>query len=137
VEHGARAALVVAAIMLAACSRTTSGPSPTPTGPAGTGTSGASPTATPAPQAATQEKDYRGVDPDTRAGLDILQRAWEKGHEPWRASAPDVARAHLQSLGYADPNVRPNPSDSPLWHAEDDFGLTEIAELLKSYGATK
>jgi ankyrin repeat protein len=40
----------------------------------------------------------------------------------------------------ADPNLRPIPSDpshSPLWHAEDDFGLTAIAELLKSYGATK
>jgi ankyrin repeat protein len=40
----------------------------------------------------------------------------------------------------ADPNLRPTPSDpahSPLWHAEDDFGLTAIAELLKSHGATK
>lgn len=37
----------------------------------------------------------------------------------------------------ANPNLRPNPTDSPLWHAEDDFGLVEIAELLKSYGATK
>lgn len=47
----------------------------------------------------------------------------------------DVVRLLLESG--ADPNVRPNPSDSPLWHAEDDFGLTEIAGLLKSYGATK
>jgi ankyrin repeat protein len=40
----------------------------------------------------------------------------------------------------ANPNLRPTPSDpshSPSWHAEDDFGLTAIAQLLKSYGATK
>ena len=115
--------------MLAACSRTTSGLSHTPTGPAGTGTSGASPTAAPATQAATQEKDYRGIDPDTRASLDDLQRAWEKGHEPWRASAPDVARAHLLSLGYADPNVR---ADLVNAHREDG---TAVAEVVYSVGA--
>ena len=37
----------------------------------------------------------------------------------------------------ADPNVRPNPSDPPLWSAEDDFGMAAIADLLKAYGATK
>jgi ankyrin repeat protein len=37
----------------------------------------------------------------------------------------------------ADPN-RPNQrGDTPLWHAEDDFGLTEIAALLRQYGATR
>ncbi len=37
----------------------------------------------------------------------------------------------------ADPNVRPNPTDSPLWSAQDDFGMVVIADLLKAYGATK
>lgn len=37
----------------------------------------------------------------------------------------------------ADPNVMPNPSDSPLWHAEDDFGMEEIDALLKTYGARR
>ena len=40
----------------------------------------------------------------------------------------------------ADPNLRPDPSDTShtaLWHAEDDFGLTAVAELLKAYGAKK
>ena len=46
----------------------------------------------------------------------------------------DAVRLVLQSG--ADPNIRPNPSDSPLWSAED-FGLIEIANLLKSYGAKK
>jgi hypothetical protein len=40
----------------------------------------------------------------------------------------------------ADPNFNPTPRDpshTPLWHAEDDFGLTEIAQTLKSFGAKK
>jgi hypothetical protein len=49
--------------------------------------------------------DYRGIDPDTPAALNELQTAWEHGHQPWRASAPDVAKAHLLSLGYTDPTV--------------------------------
>ena len=50
----------------------------------------------------------------------------------------DVVRLLLRNG--ADPNLRPDPNDSshtPLWHAEDDFGLTAVAELLKAYGATK
>jgi hypothetical protein len=43
-----------------------------------------------------------------------------------------VAAREWRRPGYA-----PNPSDSALGHAEDDFGLTEIAELWKAYGATK
>ena len=55
----------------------------------------------------------------------------------WAIFRGDVDAVRLLLESGADPNVRPNPSDSPLWHAEDDFGLTEIAELLKPYGATK
>jgi ankyrin repeat protein len=49
----------------------------------------------------------------------------------------DITAVKMLLESGADPNVRPNPSDSPLWSAEDDFGLTEIAALLRSYGATK
>ena len=38
----------------------------------------------------------------------------------------------------ADPNFNPTPSDpshTPLWHAEHDFGLCEIASLLRGHGA--
>jgi uncharacterized protein len=55
----------------------------------------------------------------------------------WAIFRGDTEAVRLLLESGADPNVRPNPSDSPLWHAEDDFGLTEIAELLKSYGASK
>lgn len=47
----------------------------------------------------------------------------------------DAVRILLESG--ADPNLRPNATDSPLWSAEDDFGMAEIAKLLKSYGARK
>jgi ankyrin repeat protein len=36
----------------------------------------------------------------------------------------------------ADPNRPSNTGGTPLWHAEDDFGLIEIAQLLRQYGAT-
>ncbi|HEY6846241.1 MAG TPA: ankyrin repeat domain-containing protein [Terracidiphilus sp.] len=55
----------------------------------------------------------------------------------WAVFRGDVDAVRLLLESGSDPNVRPNPGDSPLWHAEDDFGLTEITELLKSYGATK
>jgi hypothetical protein len=55
----------------------------------------------------------------------------------WAAMRGDIAAVKILLESGADPNVRPNPSDSPLWSAEDDFGLTEIAALLRSYGATK
>ena len=50
----------------------------------------------------------------------------------WAVFRGDVDAVRMLLESGADPNVRPNPSDSPLWHAEDDFGLTEIAKLLKS-----
>lgn len=55
----------------------------------------------------------------------------------WAIFRGDIDAVRLLLKSGADPNVRPNPSDSPLWHAEDDFGLTAIADLLKSYGARK
>ena len=41
----------------------------------------------------------------------------------------------LLELG-ADPDRPSDLGGTPLWHAEDDFGLTEIAALLRQYGAT-
>jgi ankyrin repeat protein len=55
----------------------------------------------------------------------------------WAIMRGDSEAVRLLLESGADPNVRPSPSDSALWSAEDDFGLLEIAELLKSYGATK
>jgi ankyrin repeat protein len=36
----------------------------------------------------------------------------------------------------ADPNRRSSTGETPLWHAEEDFGLAEIARLLRQHGAT-
>jgi ankyrin repeat protein len=55
----------------------------------------------------------------------------------WAIMRGDITAVRALLESGADPNVRPNPSDSALWSAEDDFGLTEIAALLRSYGATK
>jgi ankyrin repeat protein len=49
----------------------------------------------------------------------------------------DIEACRLLLESGADPNLSRNRCDSPLWHAEDDFGFPEIAELLKAYGAIK
>jgi ankyrin repeat protein len=55
----------------------------------------------------------------------------------WAVLGGDIEAVRLLLESGADPNARPNPEDSPLWSAEDDFGFTEIAKLLRSFGATK
>jgi ankyrin repeat protein len=55
----------------------------------------------------------------------------------WAITRGDIAAVRALLESGADPNIGPNLSDSPLRSAEDDFGLTEIAALLRSYGATK
>jgi len=55
----------------------------------------------------------------------------------WAIMRGDIDAVRLLLESGADANVRPNPSDLPLWSAEDNFGMMEIAALLRSYGATK
>jgi ankyrin repeat protein len=55
----------------------------------------------------------------------------------WAIMRGDIVGVKMLLESGADPNIRLNPSDSPLWRAEDDFGMAEIAALLRSYGATK
>lgn len=52
----------------------------------------------------------------------------------------NIEAARLLLEAGADPNFNPSPSDpthTPLWHAENDFGLSEIAALLRSHRAEK
>ena len=52
----------------------------------------------------------------------------------------DIESAKILLEAGANPNFNPSPTDpthTPLWHAEHDFGLKEIAELLRLYGAEK
>ena len=37
----------------------------------------------------------------------------------------------------ANVNARTSEGTTSLWHAEDDFGLIEIADILRMYGAEK
>jgi len=55
----------------------------------------------------------------------------------WAIMRGDIDAVRLLLDAGADPNVRANADDSPLWSAEDDWGFLEIAALLRSYGATK
>jgi ankyrin repeat protein len=55
----------------------------------------------------------------------------------WAIMRGDIDAVRILLESGADPNAKPYPDDSPLWSAEDDFGLLDIAALLRSYGATK
>jgi ankyrin repeat protein len=87
---------------------------------------------------AVLRSDYDAMRQSIAAGADLNEF---DGHSMtpllWAIMRGDVPAVTMLLESGADPNVRPNPSDSPLWSAEDDFGLTEIAALLRSYGATK
>lgn len=51
----------------------------------------------------------------------------------------DIEAVRLMLQAGADSN-RPQGSDptaTPLWHARDDFGLREIAEVLVQFGAVR
>jgi len=86
---------------------------------------------------ATLRSDYAAMKLAIASGDDLSELVG--GMTPLLSAVfrADIDAVRLLLESGADPNVRPNPSDSPLWHAEDDFGLLEIAELLKSYGAAK
>ncbi|HWX92247.1 MAG TPA: ankyrin repeat domain-containing protein [Terriglobales bacterium] len=54
----------------------------------------------------------------------------------WAVYGGYLEAAELLLKAGADPNIRCSGT-TPLWHAEDDFGLTEMASLLRAYGAEK
>jgi ankyrin repeat protein len=54
----------------------------------------------------------------------------------WAMYGGYTEAAELLLKAGADPNSRCGGA-TPLWHAEDDFGLTEMACLLRAYGAEK
>jgi len=86
---------------------------------------------------ATLRSDYAGMKKAIASGdnLNELIGGMPPLHRALFRGDVDAVRLLLESG--ADPNLRPNPTDSPLWHAEDDFGLFEIAKLLKAHGAVK
>ena len=71
----------------------------------------------------------KGADVNTydRIGLTPLLVAIYRG---------DIKAVELLLAAGADPNrpARGDPSATPLWHAAEDFGLVEIADLLRRAG---
>lgn len=96
--------------------------------------------------------------PDKTLALAVLKSDWEgmkvaisvgeslnQNHNGMTPLLSAVYRGDIEAVRIllsagADPSFNPTPRDrsnTPLWHAEDDFGLMEIAKLLRSYGAQK
>jgi ankyrin repeat protein len=82
---------------------------------------------------------YDGIQLAVRAGANFDQ--WDaNGMTPllYAVFRGDAHAVDLLLQSGADPNRghRGDPAATPLWHATDDFGLVEIAVLLRKTGAT-
>jgi ankyrin repeat protein len=86
---------------------------------------------------AVLRSDYDAVKQAIAAGDNINDMS--SGMTPllWAVYRGDIEAVRLLVESGADPNLHSKFDGSPLWHAEDDFGLFEIAELLKAHGAVK
>ena len=63
----------------------------------------------------------------------------ERGMTPlvWAVYGGYEDIVELLCEGGADVNLRARTGETALWHAEDDFGLFEVAAVLRRYGATE
>jgi ankyrin repeat protein len=87
---------------------------------------------------AVLHSDYEAMQQLVAAGADLNEfDDFRMTPLLWAIMRGDIIAVRMLLEAGADANVRPNPSDSPLWSAEDDFGMVEIAALLRLYGATK
>jgi len=48
---------------------------------------------------------------------------------------PAIVQELLQQGASPNKPQRDDPSATPLWHAEEDFGLFEVAQVLRAHGA--
>jgi ankyrin repeat protein len=48
---------------------------------------------------------------------------------------PAKVQELLQQGANPNKSQRDDPSATPLWHAEEDFGLLEVAQVLRAYDA--
>ena len=87
---------------------------------------------------AVLRSDYDAIRQIVAAGADLNEfDGFRMTPLLWAIMRGDITAVRMLLESGADPNARPNPSDFPLWSAEDDWGFVEIAALLRSYGAIK
>jgi uncharacterized protein len=86
---------------------------------------------------AVLRSDYSGMKSAIESGEDVNDTS--SGMTPLLSAVfrGDVEAVRLLLDHGANPNIRSSFGDSALWHAEDDFGLLEIAALLRMHDATK
>lgn len=83
-----------------------------------------------------------------RCDLSAVERLLAEGTDPnilddqrmsplvWAVYGGYVEIVEALCAGGADFDFRVNTGETALWHAEDDFGLWEVAAVLRRYGAT-
>lgn len=86
---------------------------------------------------AVLRSDYPGMKAAIEAGENVNDMS--SGMTPLFSAVfrGDVKAVRILLDYNADPNLHSDADMSPLWHAEDDFGLFEIAKLLRGHGARK
>lgn len=55
----------------------------------------------------------------------------------WAVWRGDLEAVRILLSAGVDPNKQSSQNTSPLWHAAEDFGLLEIADLLREHGARR
>lgn len=71
---------------------------------------------------------HDGIDTYDENGITQLLYAVFRGD-------PAEVQSVLEQGADCNKPQRDDSTATPLWHAEEDFGLVEIAELLRRYGA--
>jgi uncharacterized protein len=82
-----------------------------------------------------------------RCDLSAVERLLAEGADPnilddqrmsplvWAVYGGCVEIVEALCAGGANVDFRVNTGETALWHAEDDFGLWEVAAVLRRYGA--
>ena len=89
--------------------------------------------------AAVLRSDTAGITALLASRHPHLDAADDQGMTPllWAVFRGDRECVEKLLISGADPNGRGIGNERPLWHAEEDFGLAEVAAILKRHGATK
>jgi hypothetical protein len=107
---------------------TTAVAAPPPGGP--TTTAMRSTTTTPRKAAVAPNASTATIWPETAAEIDDLQKSFDQGHQPWRGSPDDVAKAFLADRGITEPQLAEHGTGAQVvvnYNVDDVGGAVTLA----------